>query len=282
MENFTPVIHRYEATVSNFFVNAFLVETKNGVVAIDATLAVSSSRTLRSMIDDKIKKPLLAVLVTHGHPDHFTGLAELTKGLDVPILATQGSIDFAMSEDKEKEPIALQIFGDEFPKKRIFPNKVAKGGETHTFDGVNFLLTDYGPGESDDDTAWSLDIDGVKHVFLGDIIHNHMHCFFRDGHAIEWLKNLDRLLDQYDHTASLYTCHGDPCGIEIVYWHRAYIQAFIGILKSMLKGKSSLNEDEKNALVGKMQSFLPNDKTLFLLTYEMDKTIALLRKNGVV
>lgn len=282
MEGFKPVIHRYEATVSDFFVNAFLIETENGVVAVDATLAISSSRALRSMIDDKIKKPLLAVLLTHGHPDHFTGLVELTRGLDVPILATQGAIDFAMAEDKEKEPIAIQIFGDEFPRKRMFPNKVVTDGETHTFDGVSFLLTDYGPGESDDDTAWSLDIDGVKHVFLGDMIHNHMHCFFRDGHALEWLKNLDRLLEEYDHTAILYTAHGEPCGIEIVYWHRAYLQAFIGILKSMLKGKDTLNDAEKNALVGKMQSFLPNDKTLFLLTYEMDKAIALLRKNGVV
>lgn len=282
MGGFKPVIHRYEATVSDFFVNAFLVETEKGVVAVDATLAISSSRELRSIIDDKIKKPLLAVLMTHGHPDHFTGLVELTKGLDVPILATQGTIDFAMAEDKEKEPIATMIFGDEFPKKRIFPNKVVKDGETHTFDGVSFNLIDYGPGESDDDTAWVTDIDGIKHVFLGDIIHNHMHCFFRDGHALEWLKNLDRILAEYDHTAVLYTSHGDPCGIEIVYWHKAYIQAFIGVLKSMMKGKDSLNEEGKNALVRKMKSFLPNEKTLFLLTYEMDNTIALLRKNGVV
>jgi len=279
---FTPVIHRFEATVADFFVNAFLVETANGVVAIDSTLAISSSSALRKKIDEEIRKPLLAVLLTHGHPDHYTGLVELTKGLDVPILSTQAALDFAHSEDKTKEAIAITIFGDEYPRKRIFPNTIVKDGEEVTFDGVKFQVRDYGPGESDGDALWILDIGGVKHVFLGDIIHNHMHCFFRDGHALEWLVILDRLLGEFDHTAVLYTGHGDPCGTEIVHWHKAYIQAFLGSLKSMLGGRDSLTEEEKQKLVGRMQSFLPNDKTLFLLTYEFDETIKLLRERNVV
>ena len=282
MKNFKPIIHRYEAKISDFFVNAFLVETENGVVAIDATLAITSSRELRNKVDNEIGKPLLAVLLTHGHPDHYTGLAEFTKGLDVPVLATQETLDFAKREDKEKGEVAILMFGDEYPRKRIFPNRIVKGGDVLTFDGLEFRLTDYGPGESDNDCAWTIEIDGRKHVFLGDIIHNHMHCFFRDGHALEWLNTLDRLLREFDHTAILHTSHGDPCGTEIVYWHRAYIQAFLGTLKSMLNGRDSLTKEEQQELVAKMQSFLPNDKTLFLLTYELDKTIKQLKEKNIV
>lgn len=281
MGNFKPIIHRYEAKISDFFVNAFFVETENGVVAVDATLANTSSRELRCMLE-RIGKPLLAVLLTHGHPDHFTGLAEFTKELDVPILATQETVDFAKREDKEKGKIALLMFGDEYPTKRIFPNKIVRGGDVFTFNGVKFALIDFGPGESDDDCAWVMDVDGIKHVFLGDMIHNHMHCFFRDGHTLEWLKNLDKLLEDYDHTAVLHTSHGEPCGTEMVYWHRAYIQAFLGILKSMLKGRSALSEEEQKTLVSKMQSFLPNDKMLFLLTYELPETIKLLKEKNIV
>jgi glyoxylase-like metal-dependent hydrolase (beta-lactamase superfamily II) len=278
---FTPIIHRFEATTADFFVNAFLVETANGVVAIDATLANSSSSALRTKIDTEIKKPLLAVLLTHGHPDHYTGLVGLTKGLDVPILATKGTLDFAHAEDKGKEAVAIQIFGDDYPRKRVFPNTIVRDGQEVIFDGVRFVVRDYGPGESDADSLWILEIAGVKHVFLGDMIHNHMHCFFRDGHVVEWLKNLDRLLEEFDHTAILYTAHGEPCGTEIVYWHKAYIQAFLGTLKSMLHGRESLTEEEKKKLVARMQSFLPNDKTLFLLTYELDETIRLLHRKNV-
>jgi len=281
MGNFKPIVHRYEATFADFFINSFLVETENGVVGIDAPIAISSSRELRSKLD-KIGKPLLAVLITHGHPDHFTSLGEFTKGFEVPILATQETLDFALREDKEKSKTAVLIFGDEYPKNRIFPNKIVRGGDEFTFDGVKFALRDFGPGESDDDCAWVLDIDGIKHVFLGDIIHNHMHCFFRDGHPLQWLNNLDRLLLDFDHTAILYTGHGDPCGTEMVYWHRGYIQAFLGTLKSMLRNRDSLTEEEQKTLVAKMQSFLPNDKTLLLLNYELPETIKLLREKNIV
>lgn len=279
---FYPTIHRYEATVSDFFVNAFLVETQNGVVAIDSTLAISSARTLRNKIDKEIKKPLLAVLVTHGHPDHYTGLVELTRDLEVPILATQGAIDFASREDKVKEQIAIAIFGDEYPRKRIFPNKVVKGGEAFVFDDVQFKIQDYGPGESDADALWYFQVDEVKHVFIGDIAHNHMHCFFRDGHANEWIVNLQRMVSEFDHNAILYSGHGDPAGTEIIYWHKGYIEAFLGTLRSMLGDRNSLTEAEKNKLVAKMQNYLPNEKVLFLLTYELDETIKLLKERKMV
>lgn len=279
---FTPKIHRYEATVSDFFVNAFLVETEDGVVAVDATLALSSSRELRRKIDKEIRKPLLAVLLTHGHPDHYTGIGELTRDLDVPILATQGAIDFATREDKVKEQIAIAIFGDEYPRTRVFPNKAVHGGDAYDFGGVTFKIADYGPGESDDDSLWYLEIDGAKHVFVGDLIHNHMHCFFRDGHAAQWLVNLQRMTIDFTHEDVLYTGHGDPAGTEMVYWHKGYVEAFVGTLRSMLGDRDSLTEAEKNRLVAKMQNYLPNNKTLFLLTYELDETIKLLRERRVV
>ncbi|MEW6218102.1 MAG: MBL fold metallo-hydrolase [Thermodesulfobacteriota bacterium] len=282
MGAFVPVIHRFEATVASFFVNAFLVETEHGVVAIDATLAISSSAALRRKIDEEIRKPLLAVLVTHGHPDHYTGLVELTRGLDVPIIATQGTLDFARAEDKEKEKTAILIFGDDYPRQRIFPNTIVSDGYQATFDGVTFSLQDYGPGESDADSIWILDSDGVKHVFLGDIVHNHMHCFFRDGHALAWISNLERLTRDFDHRAILYTSHGEPAGTEIAFWHKGYIEAFLCALKSMLGNRDRLTDPEKQALVGKMQAYLPNDKTLFLLTYELDETVKLLRSRGIV
>jgi glyoxylase-like metal-dependent hydrolase (beta-lactamase superfamily II) len=276
-------LQRYEATAAQFFVNAFLIETPNGVVAVDATIANSTARALREKIDKEIRKPLLAVLVTHGHPDHFTGLGELTKGLDVPILATQGAIDFARREDAIKGDVAIAIFGDDYPRKRMFPNKAVAGGTIHTFDGVDFKVEDYGPGESDADALWYfVDADGARHAFIGDIAHNHMHCFFRDGHTHEWIASLHRLTNTFDHDAILYSGHGEPAGTEIVSWHKGYVEAFVGTLHSMLGDRNSLTEKEKAKLVAKMQSYLPNDKLLFLMMYELDETIKLLKERGIV
>jgi len=50
------------------FVNAYLIETANGVVVIDSALTVSENKALKAQLDS-ISKPLLAVLLTHPHPD---------------------------------------------------------------------------------------------------------------------------------------------------------------------------------------------------------------------
>jgi glyoxylase-like metal-dependent hydrolase (beta-lactamase superfamily II) len=52
-------------------VNAYLVETDNGVVAVDSLLTVTESRAMRAALE-RLGKPLLAVLLTHSHPDPIT------------------------------------------------------------------------------------------------------------------------------------------------------------------------------------------------------------------
>jgi glyoxylase-like metal-dependent hydrolase (beta-lactamase superfamily II) len=53
------------------FVNAYLVETDNGVVAVDSLLTVTESRAMRAALE-RLGKPLLAVLPTHSRPDPIT------------------------------------------------------------------------------------------------------------------------------------------------------------------------------------------------------------------
>jgi glyoxylase-like metal-dependent hydrolase (beta-lactamase superfamily II) len=83
-----PAIYTYTAGANGLFVNSYLVETDDGVVAVDGSLLVSDAHAFRARLD-ALHKPLLAVLVTHGHPDHFNGVIELVRGQgDVPIYAT--------------------------------------------------------------------------------------------------------------------------------------------------------------------------------------------------
>ena len=99
-----PVIHRYAAGATGMFVNAYLVETPHGVVAIDATLTESDSKALRAQLDS-LGKPLLAVLITHGHPDHYNGVTNLLAGRAVPppVLATAGVDSVIRANDAAKE-----------------------------------------------------------------------------------------------------------------------------------------------------------------------------------
>ncbi len=131
--NTQPRIHTYSAPASGIFANAYLVETEHGIVAVDATLTVSDARALREKADS-FKKPLLAVLLTHGHPDHYNGVTELLKGESVPVVATSSVDKVIRDDDAAKERQWRPVFGTEWPAVRTFPTKLVKDGESITLD----------------------------------------------------------------------------------------------------------------------------------------------------
>src|SRR3954451_9529665 len=97
-----PRVHAHASGESGIFANAYLIETAHGVVAVDALLTESESRALRAQLD-ALGKPLLAVLLTHGHPDHYNGVTRLVGGTPVPIVATPGVAEIIRRDDAAKE-----------------------------------------------------------------------------------------------------------------------------------------------------------------------------------
>src|SRR5215207_3682224 len=77
-------VHRHSTGPEGALVNAYLIETDGGIVAVDGSLTVSDGRALRDRVIS-LGKPLLAVLVTHAHPDHYGGVVELVGTEDVPV-----------------------------------------------------------------------------------------------------------------------------------------------------------------------------------------------------
>ena len=140
-------IHRHSTGPAGALVNAYLVETQEGIVAVDGTLTVSDGRALRAQLEG-LGKPLLAVLVTHAHPDHYGGIVELVAGDDVPVVATAGVDAVIRRDDALKEEILRPMFGDEWPLERTFPTRTVPDGERLELGGASFTVFDLGPGES--------------------------------------------------------------------------------------------------------------------------------------
>ena len=130
-------IHRHETGAQGALVNAYLVETADGVVAIDGTLTVSDGRALRAQLES-LEKPLQAVLVTHAHPDHYGGIVELVADDGVPVIATAGVDAVIRRDDAVKEEILRPMFGDEWPRERVFPTTTVSDGETLELGGARF------------------------------------------------------------------------------------------------------------------------------------------------
>ena len=84
------------------FPNSYIVEGESGVVVIDSLLTRDGGSKVRKRVD-ATGKELLAVIVTHGHPDHYGGITTLVDGLgDVPIVALQGVDDVIRRDDASK------------------------------------------------------------------------------------------------------------------------------------------------------------------------------------
>ncbi len=70
-------------------VNTGFIVGDDGVVVIDSGPSRIYGESLREVIAKTTDKPIVAVLITHFHPDHFLGNQAFD---DVPVLALEGTV----------------------------------------------------------------------------------------------------------------------------------------------------------------------------------------------
>ena len=265
-------IHRHSTGPGGAFVNAYLVETSEGIVAVDGTLTVSDGRALRARLES-LGKPLLAVLVTHAHPDHYGGIVELVGGDDVPVVATVGVDAVIRRDDALKEEILRPMFGEEWPRQRMFPNRTVSDGERVELGGVSFTVRDLGPGESPHDSIWLLG-DERRTVFLGDQVYDRKHTYLADGFFEEWLANLERLRQELPADATLHIGHGGPVMPAQFDAQREYVEAFVDAVGG---ADWSQPDTARAAVIERMTRLLPTDELQFLMELSIDPVAAKLR-----
>jgi glyoxylase-like metal-dependent hydrolase (beta-lactamase superfamily II) len=263
------VIHRVTSSPEGALVNAYLVETSTGIIAVDSLLTVSDSRALRRRVK-ALGKPLLAVLLTQSHPDHYGGLTELVAGDDVPIVAPAGVHEVIRRDDPVKEEILRPMFGDQWTRRRTFPNTTVADGERLTFGGATFTVIDLGPSESPYDSPWLLG-DDERTVFLGDQIYDRMHCYLADGFHAQWLANIERLRERFPPDATFHIGHGGPVTPTAWDWQRGYIETFVA---AVAHADWSDRAAAHASVVAAMKTYLPADGLQFLMELSIEPVAA--------
>ncbi len=178
-----PVIHTYRAAEPGLFVNSYLVEAEAGVVAVDTGLLVSDIEALRARLR-ALHKPLLAILVTHPHPDHFNGVLGLVRDKEVPVYAA-ASVARVIEEIAEaKREQWSPTYGAEWPAKTYYPNSLLSDRAQVRFGELTFTVRELGPAESHADSYFLLAADGRAPVaFTGDLAFHGTHPYTADGCA---------------------------------------------------------------------------------------------------
>lgn len=265
-----PTIHTHASGEGGILANAYLVETANGVVAIDALLTRSESRDLRSQVD-ALGKPLLAVLITHAHPDHVAGLSELVGENDIPILAVQAVVDEMRATEAAKHAQWQPMFGDEWIPRWTYPNRIVSEGEVVAFDGVDYQVHDLGPGgDCPANAMWT--IDGA--AFIGDLAFSGTHAYLADGDILRWLANLERVRPRLAATAVLYPGHGPAGTISLLNEQRDYLLAYCAAVAELASGSPALTDEAKTALELRMDRVRPGAQLGFMVGLSADAVAA--------
>ncbi len=120
---------------------------------------------------------------------------------------------------------------------------------------------------------WTFEQGSRTSAFIGDVAALNCHCFFRDSHAYDWLRILDDLSGRFDDRAAI------PRSRQLAGWHRgarlaarlhcAFLHSVARLEGVPIRPVEACREN----VIAVMKDYLPADATLFLLDYELEKTI---------
>ncbi len=265
-------IHRHASGETGIFANAYLIESKAGVVAVDATLTNSESKSLRARLD-QLNKPLLAVLITHPHPDHVAGITQVVGNNEVPILAIESVERLMRMFEEPKRAQWGPVYGDEWVQHWTYPNQLLKDNDSVVFDGITYRVHDLGAGgDCDANSIWVIE-DDPKAAFIGDLVFDGTHSYIADGHSGEWLVNLDRA-EKLLRGATLYPGHGAPGSLVLLQKQRDYLLAYRATVQRLAKGRSTLTDTEKEELSHHMEQYAQGAGLSFLIAHSADAVAA--------
>lgn len=259
-----PVIHRYKSKEPMLQVNAYAIETAGGVIAVDTTLTRSDSLAFKRMMDD-LNKPLLGIILTHGHPDHVAGTANIAPDGDLPLIALQSVYDLMRATEEIKHKQWSSMFGAEWIPRWIYPNQVVRDGETITLGDIKLSVVDLGAGgDSDANSIWLLD--DSPHAFLGDFIYHQNHTYMADGNILRWLANLERFKLLLRNYGVYYVGHGDPCDFKAIAGQEEYFLTYCAQVLTSTGGTGLFTEETKAEFEKSMVSAYPNHGCQFMIS----------------
>lgn len=249
-------------------VNTWWIETPNrGLVVVDAQRDARSAAAAIAAIR-RARHPVRAILVTHPHPDHVTGLAAFKRAFPQAQVIAQAATRDEFVRDTQR---LLSAGGAPPPPA---PDRVVDD-ERFTIDGIVIEARAMGAGESVAQTVYFLPAQRL--LFSGDLATPTLTPFLAEGRTRAWLQQLAALTQRFPADARVRPGHGPGARLgAIVAGQRGYLTGYRRRVAEAMRangpGGATVTPAERAAVTRDMRrSFPTQGQVAGLAPAELDR-----------
>jgi glyoxylase-like metal-dependent hydrolase (beta-lactamase superfamily II) len=219
--SFGPVkIHSYVSPADGWLVNTQIVEGPTELVIFDGQLLLQYAEEVADYAAS-LGKPVNRIIISHGHPDHWSGLQILTQRFpSARVYALPGIAEALTARGDAVLTGMRRMFGDRVASKVTIPTDTVTDGE-QTIDGVKYDFRSYTDAESELQLTTLLPEQKVLLAF--DLVFPARdHLFIVGPNFDHWIKILDDIKSDRSYE-TIITGHDGPADRTAFEATRVYL-----------------------------------------------------------